>query len=94
MKVYELFLMLRVNLRVTIHLYARIYQLCRNHRNGRRRTRGGGDEETGFCALSETEHVKGAHEGGLDGLDRVELVMGRGGGTGQVVDLCIQSKDA
>jgi hypothetical protein len=38
-------------------------------------------------ALGQTEHMDRADNDGLDGLDRIELVVPRGGGTGQVVDL-------
>ena len=34
-------------------------------------------EETGFCTLGETEHVESAHEGRLDRLDGVVLIMWR-----------------
>lgn len=50
--------------------------------------RSGGDEESSLGSLGETKHVEGTHERSLDGLDCVVLVVGWGGGTGQVVDLC------
>mmetsp|Transcript_30203 Transcript_30203/g.89559 ORF Transcript_30203/g.89559 Transcript_30203/m.89559 type:complete len:390 (+) Transcript_30203:56-1225(+) len=49
--------------------------------------RGGGLEKPGEAPLGEPKLVVGAHEGRLDGLDRVELVVRRGGRAGQVVDL-------
>jgi hypothetical protein len=48
---------------------------------------GGGDEDLGLGPLGEPEHVDGADGVGLDGLDRVVHVVGRGGGGRQVVDL-------
>jgi hypothetical protein len=48
---------------------------------------GGGDEETSLGSLGETEHVEGTHEPGLEGFDRVVLVVRRRCGAGQVVDL-------
>ena len=51
--------------------------------------RGRGDEETSLGALGETKHVQSTHEGGLDRLDRVVLVVGRRSGTCEVVDFCL-----
>jgi hypothetical protein len=48
---------------------------------------GGGDEDLGLGPLGEPEHVDSADGVGLDGLDRVVHVVGRGGGGRQVVDL-------
>ena len=47
----------------------------------------GRDQEPSLGPLGESEHVHGTHERGLDGLDRVVLVVRGRGGTGQVVDL-------
>ena len=49
-------------------------------------TRRAGNEEASLGALRQTEHVESAHERGLDGLDRVELVVRRRGGASKVVD--------
>ena len=49
------------------------------------RTRRAANEETGFSALSKSEHVEGAHERGLDSFDCIELIMRRRGGTSKVV---------
>jgi hypothetical protein len=43
--------------------------------------------------LCEPEHVERAHDVGLDGLDRVELVEDGGGGARQVVDLVDLEED-
>ena len=48
---------------------------------------GGGDEDLGLGALGQPQHVDGADCVGLDGLDGVVHVVGRGGGGRQVVDL-------
>jgi hypothetical protein len=52
------------------------------------RTGRGGDEEPGLDSLGETEHVQRAHEGRLDRLDGIVLVVRRRGGASKVVDLC------
>lgn len=49
--------------------------------------RGGGDQESSLGSLGQTEHVKGTHEGGLDGLNSVVLVVRRRGRAGKMVDL-------
>ena len=49
--------------------------------------RGGGDEHPGLDPLGQPEDVDGADGVGLDRLHRVEHVVGRAGGRGQVVDL-------
>ena len=41
-------------------------------------------QDAGFYALCKAEHVDGAHDACLDGLYRVELVMDRACGAGQV----------
>jgi hypothetical protein len=48
---------------------------------------GRGLEDSGAGALGEAEGVHGPEEGGLGGFDGVELVVRRGGGAGEVVDL-------
>ena len=48
---------------------------------------GRGLEDLCLHALGEPKHVDGAMDAGLGGLDRVELVVDRGGRTGQIVDL-------
>ena len=48
----------------------------------------GGNEETSLCAFGKTQHVEGTHERRLDGLDGVELVVGRRRRAGKMVDLC------
>jgi hypothetical protein len=55
---------------------------------------GGGDEESSLGSLGETEHVEGTHKRSLDGLDSVVLVVGRGGGASEMVDLCIGQRVA
>ncbi len=52
-----------------------------------------GQQNFGTAALGHPEHVDRTHHAGLDGLDRVELVMARGGGASQVVDLVDFQKD-
>ena len=47
----------------------------------------GRDQEPSLGPLGESEHVHGTHERGLDGLDRVVLVVRGRSGTCQVVDL-------
>jgi len=48
---------------------------------------GGGLKDLGPDPLGKTQHVDSAHDAGLDGLDRVVLIMNRGRGTGQVIYL-------
>jgi hypothetical protein len=48
---------------------------------------GGGLEDAGPDAPGQGQHVERADHVGLDGLDRVVLVVNRGGRTGEVVDL-------
>ena len=48
---------------------------------------GGRLEDLGAGALGQAQHVDGAVDGCLGGLHRVELVVHRGGGAGEVVDL-------
>lgn len=45
------------------------------------------DEEASLSALGQAEHVQGSHEGGLNRLDGVVLVMRGGGGARKMVDL-------
>jgi len=45
---------------------------------------GRGQQDAGMDALGETQHVDRAHHAGLDGFDRIVLVMDRRGGTGQM----------
>jgi hypothetical protein len=40
-------------------------------------TRCAGDEEPSFGTLGEAQHVECAHEGSLEGLDGVELIVWR-----------------
>ena len=47
----------------------------------------GGLEDPGLHPLGQPQRVDGAHDAGLDRLDRVVLVMNGGCRTGQVVDL-------
>ena len=47
----------------------------------------GRDQEPSLGPLGQSEHVHGAHERGLDGLDRVVLVVRGRGGTGEMVNL-------
>ena len=47
---------------------------------------GRGQQDACMDPLGETEHIDRAHHGGLDGLDRVVLVMDRGGGAGEMKD--------
>ena len=49
--------------------------------------RGGGLEDAGADALGQAEAVDGPHDGGLQRLDRVVLIVGRRGGAGEVVNL-------
>jgi hypothetical protein len=49
--------------------------------------RGGSLEHARLEAACEAEHVDGTHHGGLDRLDGVVLIMRRGGGAGEIVDL-------
>src|SRR5439155_23272531 len=46
-----------------------------------------GLENTGADTLGKPEHVDGANDAGLHGLDWIVLVMNRRGRTGQVIDL-------
>lgn len=39
------------------------------------RTGSTGDQETGLCSLRQPKHVERAHEGSLDGMDGIELIM-------------------
>ena len=39
--------------------------------------RGTGNEEAGLCAFGKAKHVQGTHEGGLNGLNSIELIMRR-----------------
>jgi len=48
---------------------------------------GAGLEHAGLGALGEAEAVDGSHDRGFDRLDGIVLVMRRGGGAGEVVDL-------
>jgi len=48
---------------------------------------GGCLKDFGLNPLGKAEHVDGAHDAGLDGFDRVKLVVYGGSGTGQVVYL-------
>lgn len=54
---------------------------------------GGGDEESSLGTLGKTQHVQGTHERGLDGLDRVVLVVRGGCGACKVVDLVDLDKE-
>jgi hypothetical protein len=56
------------------------------------RTRCAADEETGLGALGKTEHVEGAHEGRLNRLHSVELVVRWGRGAGKMVDFLSAKK--
>src|SRR5690606_9799219 len=47
----------------------------------------GGLQDPGLDAFGQPEHVDGAHDAGLDGFNRVVLVMDRRGRAFQVVDL-------
>ena len=49
--------------------------------------RGGGLEDAGFDAPGEAKAVDGSHHGSLGRLDRIELVVRRGRGAGEIVDL-------
>ena len=44
-------------------------------------------EDAGIHPLGKTQAVDGSHNRGLGGLDRIELVMNRRGGAGEIVDL-------
>ena len=46
-----------------------------------------GLEDPGIHPLGKTQAVDRSHDGSLGGLDRIELVMNRGGGTGEIIDL-------
>ena len=48
--------------------------------------RGGGLQDASLDPFGHSQHVDRAHHAGLDGLDRVVLVMHRRGGAGQVID--------
>jgi len=48
---------------------------------------GGGLEYPGLYPFCQTQHMDGTHDAGLDGLDRVVLVVDRRSGTGQIVYL-------
>jgi hypothetical protein len=54
--------------------------------------RGGSDKEPCLGSLGETKHVERAHEGSLDGLDGVVLVVGRRGRAGEMVDFWFVSQ--
>ena len=54
---------------------------------------GGGLEDPGLYPLGQSQHVDGPHDAGLDGLDRVVLVVDGRGRTGQVVDPVHLQKD-
>ncbi|KAB8106833.1 hypothetical protein EE612_041336, partial [Oryza sativa] len=54
---------------------------------------GAGEEEAGADALGEAEHVEGADDVGLDGLDGVVLVVHGGRRARQVVDLVHLQED-
>lgn len=45
-----------------------------------------GDEESRLGSLGKTQHIECTHERGLDGLDRVVLVVGRRGRASKMVD--------
>mmetsp|Transcript_17404 Transcript_17404/g.40008 ORF Transcript_17404/g.40008 Transcript_17404/m.40008 type:complete len:237 (-) Transcript_17404:501-1211(-) len=47
---------------------------------------GGSKQNSGFDAFCKSQHVQSSHSACLNGLDRVELVMGRGGGARKVID--------
>mmetsp|Transcript_53738 Transcript_53738/g.92436 ORF Transcript_53738/g.92436 Transcript_53738/m.92436 type:complete len:322 (-) Transcript_53738:200-1165(-) len=55
--------------------------------------RGRGEQDARLDALGEAQHVQGALRRRLDGLDRVVLVVRRGGGAGEVVDLVDLDED-
>ena len=46
-----------------------------------------GLEDPGIHPLGKTQAVDRSHDGSLGGLDRIELVMNRGGGAGEIIDL-------
>ena len=77
--------MLRVNLRVTVDLC----EMSRMERGSCYIMLTGStcDEETSLGSLRQTEHVQCSHEGSLDGLHSIELIMRRGCRACQVVDL-------
>lgn len=50
------------------------------------RTGGAGDKETGLGTLSQSKHVQGTHERGLERLDRVDLVVWWGCRAGKMID--------
>ena len=49
--------------------------------------RRGGLKDFGAQALGQSQHVNGAVYAGFRSLDWIVLVMDRGGGTGQIIDL-------
>ena len=49
--------------------------------------RSGGLENTGLDPFGQAQHIQGSHNIGLDGFDRVELIVDRRGRTGQVINL-------
>jgi hypothetical protein len=51
-----------------------------------RLTRGTSNQESSFSSLGKTKHVEGTHERGLECLDSVELVVGRGCGASKMID--------
>ena len=48
---------------------------------------GGGQQDAGLDPFGQPQHVEGPQDVGLDGLDRVVLIVHRRGRTGQVIDL-------
>ncbi len=48
---------------------------------------GRGQKDAGLDPFGQPQHVEGPQDIGLDGLDRVILIVHRRGGTGQVIDL-------
>ena len=44
-------------------------------------------QDTGLDPFGQTEHIYSPHDIGLDGLDRIELIMDRRCRAGQIVDL-------
>jgi hypothetical protein len=50
-------------------------------------------QNAGLDAFGQPQHVHGPEDIGLGGLDGVVLIVNRGGGTGQVVDLVHLKED-
>lgn len=45
------------------------------------------NQKPSLCSLGETKHIKGSHEGSLNSLDSIKLVMRWRSGTSEMIDL-------